>query len=83
MQNNNNQSKNGRGSSPRKEQKQDIDHSVKGVRSIEKIHENSQTPLCRDEQQENQKRESSAQGHSPPRQSDDEGRWQDDGGEGG
>lgn len=43
--------------------------------------EDSLTPLCGVEQRGNQRMELTAQESGPRRQSDDEGRWQDDGGD--
>jgi hypothetical protein len=72
MKNDHYQSKHARGSSPHQEQKPEVDHSVKDLRTIEQGREDSQTT---------HDRESSVQKLHLQPQSSDESRWQDDGGE--
>ncbi|MBI3365882.1 MAG: hypothetical protein HY033_13365 [Ignavibacteriae bacterium] len=63
--------------------KQGFDDWVRRLRSTEQAGKDTLTPLCGVEQRGNQKMEFIAQESGSPQQSDDEGRWQDDGGEGG
>ncbi len=87
MKNNNYQRKHLRGSSPHQEMKQGFDNWVRGLRStpltrsIEQAPEDSLTPLCGIEQRGNQRMKLTTQESVSRQQSDDEARWQDDGGE--
>lgn len=83
MQNNNYRRKHLRGSSLHQEMKQGLDNWVRGLRSIERAPKDSLTPLSGVEQRGNQRMELTAQESGRQRQSDDEARWQDDGGESG
>jgi hypothetical protein len=83
MQNNNNQRKHSRGSSPSQVTKQGFDTWVRRLRSIQQVPENSTTPIHELEMTGNQSTELVTLAFSSQQQSYDEGRWQDDGGEGG
>ncbi len=82
MQNNNYRRKHLRGSSPHQEMKQGLDNWVRGLRSIKQAPEDSLTTQLV-EQRGNQRMELTAQESGSRWQSDDEGLWQDDGGESG
>ena len=75
-----NQRKNPRGSSPHPGPKEEVDHSVKGVRSIEQPPGDPQTPRTV-ELRENHTGKSRAQESSSRQKAEDERRWEDDGGE--
>lgn len=64
------------------ELKQPLDNWLGGLRSIAPAPESSSTRLQKLEQRGHEKMESIAHESDSPRRSDDEGRWQDDGGAG-
>ena len=69
-----------KGSSPHQEMKQGFDKCVKGLRPIEQVTEDSTTQLYRVEHRVDVKRQLTFAENDAERQSDEEGRWQDDGG---
>lgn len=92
MQNNHYQTKHHRGSTPHQEMQQGFDRWVRGLRSIEQDPEGPQRrdrpgELITQEAGPRQARSTDsigrAEGSQAGRQWDEEGRWQDDGGESG
>jgi|GEM_PF-4271800 len=72
-----------RGSSPQNELNQDIDNWVRGLRPVEDGSDDLLKLLRGVEEPINHVQEFVAQAFNPPPKTDDEGRWQDDGGEAG
>lgn len=83
MQNNNHQRKYPRGISPHQEMKRGFDTWVRRLRSLEQAPADSLTPMRGIGDRSDRKIELPVQESGPQRLSGDEGRWQDDGGEGG
>jgi ABC-type uncharacterized transport system involved in gliding motility auxiliary subunit len=79
----NDQRKRFRGSSPQEEMKQEFDNWTRSLRSIEQPPEGSLTPSVKADQRKEQTMASTERASGGSQQSDDEGRWQDDGGDGG
>lgn len=83
MHNVNYQRKRLRGSSPQEEIKQEFDNWTKSLRSIKQPLEDVLTPSVTLEQRKEQKIAREVRESTASQQSDDEARWQDDGGDGG
>ena len=77
------QRKRPRGSSPQEEIKQEFDNWTKSLRSIKQPLEDILTPSVTLEQRKERKIAREVRESTPSQQSNAEGRWQDDGGDGG